>query len=96
MPKPLDIGAYPAHFLDLAGSFEPVGVTEKVLEFKSEAEMVATRLHLYGFLRALKRDVAAAEVYARFTRVRIFAAKRKPWRLTIRHADTTGKWKQVR
>ena len=94
MSKSLDIGSYPATYLQLADAFER-GAVRKTLQFKTRAAMLAARLDLYGFIRAMKADAGATN-YPRFIRARLFAAAKAPWRLRLIHADKTTPFEVVR
>lgn len=97
--------SYPRTYLSLAQDFEVDTVRKKVLEFTDQRAQLATRLDLYAFMRALRREnaVAAAErkegtveSFSTFTRTRIFASAEAPWTLTIKHPDDVYSFKVVR
>lgn len=87
MPKSLDIGNYPRVFMELADAFE-AGKREHVIECEDRHDLLSTRLDMYGFIRALRRD-GGIDTHPNFVRVRLYASKEAPWRLTVKHVDDT-------
>lgn len=87
--------SYPHTYLGLAQNFDEGAAREKVLELPTQQAQLATRLDMYAYLRALRREGLDA-TFPVFTRIRIFASKEAPWTLTLKHPDDVYTFKVVK